>query len=92
MAAYEALGKLGGSGTTITLGDFSKAPQLLFPASFGLGGGLSCRTVRPVRRAPARAETLSPAERAPSWLIPLRVAQLPENVPASRRHGTAQRQ
>ena len=40
MAAYEALGKLGGSGTTIMLGDFSKAPQFLFPASFGLGGGL----------------------------------------------------
>ena len=40
MAAYEALGKLGGSGTTIMLGDFSKAPQFLFPASYGLGGGI----------------------------------------------------
>jgi regulator of protease activity HflC (stomatin/prohibitin superfamily) len=40
MAAYEALGKLGGSGTTIMLGDFSKAPAFLFPASFGLGGGI----------------------------------------------------
>jgi hypothetical protein len=38
MSAYEALGKLGGSGTTILLGDFSKAPQFLFPAGLGLGG------------------------------------------------------
>ena len=38
MAAYEALGKLGGSGTTIMLGDFSRAPQFLFPGAYGLGG------------------------------------------------------
>jgi regulator of protease activity HflC (stomatin/prohibitin superfamily) len=31
MKAYEALGQLGGSGTTIMLGDFSKVPQFLFP-------------------------------------------------------------
>ncbi len=31
MKAYEALGQLGGSGTTILLGDFSKIPQFLFP-------------------------------------------------------------
>ncbi len=31
MKAYEALGQLGGSGTTILLGDFSKVPQFLFP-------------------------------------------------------------
>lgn len=31
MAAYEALGKLGGTGTTIMLGDYSRAPQFLFP-------------------------------------------------------------
>ncbi len=40
MAAYEALGKLGGTGTTIMLGDFSRAPQFLFPGAYGLGGGL----------------------------------------------------
>jgi regulator of protease activity HflC (stomatin/prohibitin superfamily) len=38
MSAYEALGKLGGTGTTIMLGDFSKAPQFLFPPGLGLGG------------------------------------------------------
>jgi len=32
-AAYEALGKLGGSGTTILLGDWSRAPQFLYPRS-----------------------------------------------------------
>ncbi len=31
MAAYEALGKLGGTGTTIFLGDWSRVPQFLFP-------------------------------------------------------------
>jgi regulator of protease activity HflC (stomatin/prohibitin superfamily) len=39
MAAYEALGKLGGSGTTIMLGDWSHVPNFLFPPGFGYGGG-----------------------------------------------------
>ena len=39
MSAYEALGKLGGTGTTIMMGDFSRAPQFLFPGAFGLGIG-----------------------------------------------------
>ncbi len=51
MAAYEALGKLGGTGTTIMLGDFSRAPQFLFPASYGLGGGFYGPT-RPPGAAP----------------------------------------
>jgi regulator of protease activity HflC (stomatin/prohibitin superfamily) len=33
MAAYEALGKLGGTNTTILLGDWSHAPSFLFPRS-----------------------------------------------------------
>ncbi len=37
MKAYEALGQLGGTGTTILLGDFSKVPQFLFPPGFGNG-------------------------------------------------------
>jgi regulator of protease activity HflC (stomatin/prohibitin superfamily) len=43
MKAYEALGKLGGSGTTIMLGDFSKTPQFLFPQSLlpYFGGGMT---------------------------------------------------
>jgi prohibitin 1 len=39
MSAYEALGKLGGTGTTILLGDFSKAPQFLFPPGLFPYGG-----------------------------------------------------
>jgi regulator of protease activity HflC (stomatin/prohibitin superfamily) len=38
MSAYEALGKLGGTGTTILLGDFSRAPQFLFPPGLSLPG------------------------------------------------------
>lgn len=37
MAAYEALGKLGGTNTTMMLGDFSHLPQFLFPPGMGLG-------------------------------------------------------
>jgi len=33
MHAYEALGKLGGNGTTILLGDWSRAPSFLFPSA-----------------------------------------------------------
>ena len=37
MHAYDALGKLGGEGTHIMLGDWSKLPGFLFPP--GVGGG-----------------------------------------------------
>jgi hypothetical protein len=37
MKAYEALGQLGGTGTTILLGDFSHIPQFLFPPGFASG-------------------------------------------------------
>ena len=33
MHAYDALGKLGGNGTTIMLGDWSHAPSFLFPSA-----------------------------------------------------------
>lgn len=39
-AGYEALGKLGGKGTTIFLGDWSRAPQFLWPRQYGLGAPL----------------------------------------------------
>lgn len=32
---YEALGKLGGHGTTVFLGDWSRAPQFLWPRQYG---------------------------------------------------------
>lgn len=34
MKAYEALGQLGGHGTTVMLGDFSKIPNFLLPPTF----------------------------------------------------------
>jgi hypothetical protein len=37
MKAYEALGQLGGNGTTVMLGDFSKLPTFLFPPGFAHG-------------------------------------------------------
>jgi hypothetical protein len=37
MKAYEALGQLGGNGTTVMLGDFSKIPQFLLPPSLAQG-------------------------------------------------------
>src|ERR1019366_5112152 len=43
MHAYDALGKLGGEGTTIYLGDWSHAPAFLFPPASAMygGGGIS---------------------------------------------------
>jgi hypothetical protein len=37
MHAYDALGQLGGSGTQIMLGDWSRTPKFLFPGG-GIGG------------------------------------------------------
>ena len=34
-SAFEALGQLGGKGTTVYLGDFSKVPSFLFPRAAG---------------------------------------------------------
>ena len=39
MHAYDALAQLGGSGTTLYLGDFSHVPQFLFPGGMGMPGG-----------------------------------------------------
>jgi regulator of protease activity HflC (stomatin/prohibitin superfamily) len=39
MHAYDALGQLGGQGTQIMLGDWSKSPRFLFPAG-GFGAGM----------------------------------------------------
>jgi regulator of protease activity HflC (stomatin/prohibitin superfamily) len=55
MHAYDALAQLGGSGTTLYLGDFSRVPQFLFPGGMGMpmpyGGGAR----------PAGAPTTKPA-------------------------------
>ena len=68
MHAYDALGQLGGNGTTVMLGDFSHVPSFLFPNMPGftnpfhsLGGGGKTpsasndktSSVRPVSHLPA---------------------------------------
>jgi regulator of protease activity HflC (stomatin/prohibitin superfamily) len=45
LAGYEALGKLGGNGTTLLLGDWSRAPQFLFPSSLWGGTPYTSATV-----------------------------------------------
>ena len=64
MHAYDALGQLGGTGTTFLLGDYSKLPNWLFPKMPGFQTApwmmmpLGRRRRRRVRRRPRRA--LSP--------------------------------
>lgn len=48
---YQALGKLGGSGTQVYLGDWSKVPMFLYPHAFG-GGTPMKPVVKPVAAPP----------------------------------------
>jgi regulator of protease activity HflC (stomatin/prohibitin superfamily) len=45
---YDALGKLGGSGTQVYLGDWSKVPSFLFPYAMGGGAPKVKSAVKPV--------------------------------------------
>lgn len=56
-AGYEALGKLGGHGTTIFLGDWSRAPQFLWPRAYG--GAMPA--------APAAPPPVAPSTFKPTW-------------------------
>jgi regulator of protease activity HflC (stomatin/prohibitin superfamily) len=49
MHAYDALGQLGGSGTTIMLGDWSKTPRFLFPNGgvYGIGNPYAAPSATP---------------------------------------------
>lgn len=79
MAAYEALGKLGGTGTTIMLGDFSRAPQFLFPPGYGGNFGL------PFHAAPAAHASLKleePSVTAPK-VVPAKSDPKPEPIPTA---------
>ena len=70
MHAYDALGKLGGEGTTIYLGDWSHAPAFLFPpaaAMYGGGGGAS-----PYHASSFQAPQLSPPNVTPPKVTPPR--------------------
>ncbi len=59
MHAYDALGKLGGSGTTVLLGDFSHVPNFLFPHAGAFANAY------PTASAPNPTPTAVPAKTAP---------------------------
>jgi regulator of protease activity HflC (stomatin/prohibitin superfamily) len=70
MHAYDALGKLGGSGTTIMMGDYSKLPNWLFPRVPGFQTAFSPLYLAPPTSgggvaAPQRGTTLSRADDNP---------------------------
>jgi regulator of protease activity HflC (stomatin/prohibitin superfamily) len=61
MHAYDALGKLGGSGTTILLGDFSHVPNFLFPRSGAFAAASPVSVENPEARAiPAKTVPATP--------------------------------
>jgi regulator of protease activity HflC (stomatin/prohibitin superfamily) len=67
MHAYDALGNLGGKGTTILLGDFSHLPQFLFPGFVQGGyGGAPAVTSAPRSSPAASAEPQTPPSAIPA--------------------------
>ncbi len=76
MHGYDALGKLGGKGTTILIGDFSHLPGFLFPSYLmgGYGGGGA------VAATPAPTASVVPATTAP-----LPAEAMPASAPPPRR-------
>ncbi|HEX3343251.1 MAG TPA: hypothetical protein VHS09_01710, partial [Polyangiaceae bacterium] len=61
MHAYDALGRLGGTNTSVMLGDWSKLPNWLFPKTPGFQSAFA-----PVYALPAPALTLGPAPVTPA--------------------------
>jgi regulator of protease activity HflC (stomatin/prohibitin superfamily) len=81
-AGYEALGKLGGSGTTIFLGDWSRAPTFLWPKQYltpPMGQPMAPAATKPAKhdaRAPATASPTAsgaPTAQATVTAMPTRV-------------------
>ena len=61
MHAYDALGKLGGNGTTILLGDFSHVPSFLFPRSGAFASAFPASATNVTPSAVPAATTPPPA-------------------------------
>ncbi len=61
IAAYEALGKLGGNGTTVLLGDFSHVPSFLFPHSGAFASAYPVSVQNPTPAAVPAKTTAAPA-------------------------------
>ncbi len=69
LAAYEALGKLGGNGTTVLLGDFSHVPSFLFPHTGAFAHAYPASVENPTPAAvPAKTQrpAAAPAPKKPS--------------------------
>ncbi len=77
MHAYDALGKMGGTGTTFLLGDYSKLPGWLFPHMNGFQTA-PMYMVPPAIGAP-QAAAPSPSDVKPTTFVP--------NAPASQAAG-----
>lgn len=68
-AGFEALGKLGGTGTTIFLGDWSRAPQFLWPKQYLTPPPMMGHPVAPAGMKPV--VTTKPASPQPVALQPM---------------------
>jgi prohibitin 1 len=67
-AGYEALGKLGGNGTTIFLGDWSRAPTFLWPKQYltpPMGQPMAPASTKPAKHEIEPSPTPSPKAAAP---------------------------
>jgi regulator of protease activity HflC (stomatin/prohibitin superfamily) len=82
MHAYDALGKLGGDGTHILIGDWAKLPNFLFPA--GMGGSNLFKTAPTIYDdTKGDAKPTKPAVAPASAGAPANTTAAPANVPAS---------
>jgi regulator of protease activity HflC (stomatin/prohibitin superfamily) len=89
MHAYDALGNLGGKGTTILIGDFSHLPGFLFPGFVqgGYGGGAPSPSPSPGARpavADAPAASAEPASASAKSAIPVSTSSAPYAPPSKR--------
>jgi len=75
MHAYDALGKLGGEGTTVLLGDWSRVPNFLFPHAGAFlnmypSGYAAMTPNKPVSAAPSKGDVKPAAAPPPEFVKP----------------------
>ncbi len=86
MHAYDALGNLGGKGTTILIGDFAHLPGFLFPGFVqgGYGGGPAAPPAARPAAATLPAAAAEPPPASTQSAIPVS-APLPSTTPSTKR-------